>query len=215
MRFGLLLAATALGLSAAPALAADVGTPEPLPVPEVVAAAPTNDWTGFYLGALLGYSWGDAETDDEDAGDFSVDGVDGGAYAGANWQAGNFVFGAEADLLLSGLEDTSDDLTVDQGLNGSLRARAGIALDQFLLYGTGGAALTSLDVSDDDGGQEDELWGWTLGAGAEAMVTDNLTARVEYRYTDYEDKTFSLGDEGDVNTDFSTHSLRAGLGVKF
>jgi outer membrane immunogenic protein len=215
MRFGLLLAAIALGLSAAPALAADVGTPEPLPVPEVVAAAPANDWTGFYLGALLGYSWADAETDDDDAGDFSVDGIDGGAYAGANWQAGSFVFGAEADVLLSGLEDTSDDLTVDQGLNGSLRARAGIALDQFLLYGTGGAALTSLDVSDDDGGQEDELWGWTLGAGAEAMVTDNVTARVEYRYTDYEDKTFSLGDEGDVNTDFSTHSLRAGLGVKF
>ncbi len=35
------------------------------------------------------------------------------------------------------------------------------------------------------------------------MVTDSVTARVEYRYTDYEDKTFRLGDEDDVNTDFS------------
>jgi outer membrane immunogenic protein len=215
MRFSILLAATALGLSAAPALAADVGAPEPLPLPEVVAAAPANDWTGFYLGALLGYSWGNADTDDADAGDFNVDGIDGGAYAGANWQTGNFVFGAEADLLLSGLEDEAGGVNVDQGLNGSLRARAGIALDQFLLYGTGGAALTSLDVSNADGGQEDTLWGWTVGAGAEAMVTQNITARVEYRYTDYEDQTFSLGGADDVDVDFSTHSVRAGVGVKF
>ena len=47
------------------------------------------------------------------------------------------------------------------------------------------------------------------------MVTDNVTARVKCRYTDYQDETFSLGGEDDVNTDFSTHSLRAGLGVKF
>ena len=25
------------------------------------------------------------------------------------------------------------------------------------------------------------------------MLTDNITARVEYRYTDYQDKTFTLG----------------------
>ena len=216
MRLVVLFAATVLGLPSAPALAADVAAPAPLPLPEVVEAAPANNWTGFYLGALLGYSWGSADTEeDDDSAEFSVDGADGGIYAGANWQAGRFVFGAEGDLLLSGLEDSDDDVTIDQGLNGSLRARAGIALDQFLLYGTGGAAATSLDVSGEEGGQEDTLWGWTVGAGAEAMLTDSITARVEYRYTDYEEKTFSLGGEDEVGTDFSTHSLRAGLGVKF
>ena len=58
------------------------------------------------------------------------------------------------------------------------------------------------------------LWGWTLGAGIEAIVWKNITARVEYRYTDYQDETFSLGG-GDTDSDFSTNSVRAGVGVKF
>ncbi|MGX9117301.1 outer membrane protein [Mesorhizobium sp. BHbsci] len=31
--------------------------------------------------------------------------------------------------------------------------------------------------------------GWTAGAGAEYAFTDNLTARVEYRYADFGDLT--------------------------
>ena len=46
------------------------------------------------------------------------------------------------------------------------------------------------------------------------MVWKNVTARVEYRYTDYQDETFTLGG-GDVDSDFATHSVRAGVGVKF
>jgi outer membrane immunogenic protein len=46
------------------------------------------------------------------------------------------------------------------------------------------------------------------------MVTDNITARVEYRFTDYEDQTFTLGG-GPVNSDFTTHTIRGGIGLKF
>ncbi len=66
-----------------------------------------------------------------------------------------------------------------------MRARAGIALDRFLVYGTGGAAVTDLQLSNAGGSDDDVLWGWTAGAGVEGMLTDNLTARIEYRYTDY------------------------------
>jgi outer membrane immunogenic protein len=208
MRF-VLLAATALSLGALPAYAADLGVAEALPTPEAVEAAPANDWTGFYLGALLGYTFGTAET-----GDVEVDGVDGGVYAGANWQYNNLLLGIEGDVLGSGVEGEEDGLDVEQGFNGSLRARAGIALDQFLLYGTAGGALTELELGNGLGSDEQALWGWTAGAGAEAMVTDNITARVEYRYTDYEDETFTLGGD-EVNSDLSTHSVRAGVGFKF
>ena len=146
MRFGILSAATAMGLVAAPAFAADLGAPEPLPAPPIVEAAPVNNWTGFYLGALLGYTWGTANTDA--VGDVDADGIDGGAYAGANYQWGNFVLGAEADLIIPGVEGDDGGIDVDQGLNGSLRARAGIALDRFLVYGTGGVALTDLELDD-------------------------------------------------------------------
>jgi outer membrane immunogenic protein len=35
--------------------------------------------------------------------------------------------------------------------------------------------------------------GWTAGAGAEAFVTDTITTRLEYRYTDYQSETYNLG----------------------
>jgi outer membrane immunogenic protein len=211
MRIPILLAAMAMA-AATPAVAADLGEAEPLPTPDLTAAAPANDWTGFYLGALLGWTWGNAGTDEE--GDIEGDGIDGGVYAGGNWQFGQFVLGAEGDLLLSGAEGSEDDVEFDQGVNGSLRARAGIALDRFLLYGTGGVAATELELSDDDSDDSNTLWGWTVGAGAEALVLDNVTARVEYRYSDYQDKEFRL-DSGEGDSDFSTNSVRAGVGVKF
>jgi outer membrane immunogenic protein len=213
MRKRFLVAAAALGALTVPAAAADLGTVEPLPTPEVVAAAPANDWTGFHLGALLGWTWANADTDAVE-GDVDADGIDGGAYAGFDYQMGNFVVGLEGDAIISGVDGEEDGLDVDQGLNGSLRARAGIALDQFLLYGTGGAALSNVELDRAGGSDEQTLWGWTVGAGAEAFVWNNVTARVEYRYTDYENDTFSVGG-GDVDSDLSTHSVRAGVGVKF
>jgi len=212
MRIALLLAAAAFTVGAMPASAADVGVAGPLPTPEAVAAEPQNDWSGFYLGALLGYSFGDAESDEAD--ELEADGIEGGGYIGANWQYDSFVVGIEADVLGSGLEGEADGLEVSQGINGSLRGRVGIALDQFLLYGTAGGAATELQLEDALDGDEQALWGWTAGAGAEAMVTENVTARVEYRYTDYADETFTLGDD-EVENDLSTHTVRAGVGFKF
>jgi outer membrane immunogenic protein len=203
------IAASALG---APAMAADIGNVEPLPTPPVVEAAPSNDWTGFYLGVLGEYGWGTADTDV--AGDIDADGFDVGGYAGANYQWGNFVVGAEADVLYPFRDGDNAGIEVEQGLNGSLRGRAGIALDRFLLYGTGGAALTDIELSAPAGSDDDTLWGWTAGAGVEGQVLDNVTARIEYRYTDYEDKTFSLGG-APVDSDFTTHTIRGGVGLKF
>jgi outer membrane immunogenic protein len=212
MRFSFLLGVAATSLLGAPALAADLGAVEPLPTPDYVEAAPTNDWTGFYLGALGGFSWGNADTDA--VGDIDVDGFDVGGYAGAAWQWGNFVVGAEGDVLVPFGDGDSGGIDVEQGLNGSLRGRAGIALDRFLLYGTGGIAATDLEIEGGGTSDEEVLWGWTAGAGAEAMLTDSITARVEYRYTDYEDETFTLGG-GAVDTDFTTHAIRGGVGLKF
>jgi outer membrane immunogenic protein len=146
--------------------------------------------------------------------DVSADGFDIGGYAGANYQWGQFVVGAETDILYPFRDGSSGGLSVEQGLNGSMRARAGIALDRFLVYGTGGLAATDLELSNAGGSDSDVLWGWTAGAGVEGMVTDNLTARIEYRYTDYGDETFTPGGVP-TNSDFSNHAIRGGVGFKF
>jgi outer membrane immunogenic protein len=213
MRFPVLVGAAALGLVAAPALAADLPPmAQPLPTPPAVQAAPANDWSGFFLGALGGYGWGTASTDA--VGDVDADGFDVGGYAGANYQWGNYVIGAEGDILYPWREEDQGGLNVKQGVNGSIRGRVGIALDRFLVYGTGGAAATSLKLEGNGDSDDNTLWGWTAGAGVEGMLTNNITARVEYRYTDYQDKTFDLGGVP-VDSDFSTSTIHGGIGVKF
>jgi outer membrane immunogenic protein len=212
MRLGILMGALSAGLLAAPAVAADLGEVEPLPTPQYTEAAPTNDWTGFYLGALGGFGWGTADTNT--VGDVDANGFDIGGYAGANYQWGDFVIGAEADLLYPFRDGDSGGLSVEQRLNGSLRGRAGIALDRFLVYGTGGLAATDLELSNAAGSDDDVLWGWTAGAGVEGMLTDNITARIEYRYTDYGEETLSPGGVP-TSSDFSDHTIRGGLGFKF
>src|SRR5213593_3854644 len=125
--------ALVLALATAPAAAADfprtVG-----PVPYVSAPAGYN-WTGFYVGANLGYQWGSVTN-------FPANpaGIAGGVQVGYNWQIGQFVFGAETDLQLSGADDTFAAFKFSNPWFGTLRGRAGWALGNVLLYGIAGLA---------------------------------------------------------------------------
>jgi outer membrane immunogenic protein len=72
------------------------------------------NWTGFYAGANVGYSWGNSSTSqyfsDSVSGvflsttnnSFDMNGAIGGGQAGYNWQRMNWVFGIEGDLQASG-----------------------------------------------------------------------------------------------------------------
>jgi len=219
MRMPIVLAAAAIGFLAAPGLsmkpvrAADIGqAASAIAAPAPVAAAPVANWSGYFIGALLGHAWG--ETDNAAIVSPDIDGFEGGVYIGANSQWNQFVLGVEADALISEAQGNFPGVSVDQDWSASLRARAGIALDQFLLYGTGGVTVAGVEASDATSSDANTHWGWTLGAGAEALVTGNVTARVEYRYADYENKTYTL-DSGSGAVDFKAHSVRAGVGLKF
>ena len=54
--------------------------------------------------------------------------------------------------------------------------------------------------------------GWTIGAGVAAAVTNTLTARVEYRYTDLGSHAFATAP---ANVGFTSNQLFAGVGMKF
>jgi outer membrane immunogenic protein len=212
MRYSVVFAGlVAMAAASGSASAADIVNPEPAPAPEIAYETPAQDWSGIYLGVLLGYSFGEADVGGLPSPD--IDGFDGGAYAGYNYQVDNFVFGVEGDALLSGVDGSTGGVNVEQNWSGSLRARAGYSLESFLLYGTGGLALAGFEASSGGNSDSDTHLGWTIGAGVEGMITENVTARVEYRYTDYEDKTYNLG--APTSVDPSTNSVRAGVGVKF
>lgn len=209
----LVAAATAGGA----ARAADLAPTEPPVAPVIEEVSGIYDWNGFYVGAMTGYSWTDADT--RDAGFSSSPGLDGwalGGYTGYNYQTGPWVLGVEGDVKYDWNEDKFDlggipmDLQTDWG--GSLRARVGYAIDRTLIYGTGGYAFTNAELRDRDTGDSESktFHGWTIGAGLEHAFTDNLIGRAEYRYTDYGNKDL-LG----VKTDLSSNSLMLGVGWKF
>src|SRR5262245_61393478 len=85
--------AVAIATSAAstPALAIE---PAPLPV---------ASWTGFYVGLHGGWGWGSSRLYDPVANavyvptEMKYNGPLAGGQAGANWQMGNYVLGAEVD----------------------------------------------------------------------------------------------------------------------
>lgn len=208
--FAAALTASALAMSAN-AYAADVIGEEP-PVPEAapVEMAPVARWSGIYVGVNAGYGWGSFDTS---AGNLDADGFSGGAYAGINFQADRFVYGAEADAGYSWLEGVAPGAVAQQGFNGALRARLGYDFDPFLLYGAGGVAVTQAEAFDGAVSDSNTHFGWTVGAGAEAFITQNTIGRFEYRYTNFNDKTYAL--TAPVSAGLDTHEIRFGVGVKF
>lgn len=217
MRTRLLVSVATLSVLSVPAFAADLGNYEAPPAPAYSAPASVSNWTGPELGVLLGYSFGHSDMRPNGRSKIKndeVSGIDGGIYGGYNYQfSNNVVVGAEADVVASGAEGRDSGFKGQQDWEGTVRGKVGYALNQFLLYGTGGVALGNLKVSHDGESDKHTAWGWTAGAGGETKLTDHITARVEYRYTDYDSNGFDVRPH--TKADLTNNSIRAGLGYKF
>jgi outer membrane immunogenic protein len=183
------LGASAIALVAGSgmAFAADLPGYEPPPPAQVYNPAPAFNWTGPYLGLIGGYAWGTSA------------GWMGGAYAGYNFQVDpNWVLGIEGDVTAASKSSNSWDSTV--------RGRIGYAYDRYLFYGTGGVAFGDIK----NNGASVTRTGWTAGLGVEAALTQNVTGRIEYRYTDLGTATV-----GGAPVSQTSNDLMVGVGFKF
>ncbi|MFI5409836.1 outer membrane protein [Kaistia sp. UC242_56] len=232
----------ALGMAQA-AQAADLAVVE-----ETVIVAPAFSWTGFYAGVHVGYGWADLTSEFNDSlfgGEgSSPDGWLAGGQVGYNYQfSNNIVLGIEADASFSNLKDSASLYTTvnlndeDYFLDavsqtkisplGTVRARAGYAVDRFLPYVTGGFAWANAKstvrvdtdytpVAGFNTSDSQIFTGWTVGAGLEYAVTNNITAKIEYLYADLGKKDFNYGpnfqSEGDLS---SLETVKLGLNYKF
>lgn len=123
-------------------------------------------WTGLYAGAHTGYG----DLYDDPAG-FDVSGGLLGMHLGYNYQIGSTVLGVEGDYTGSWMEDGVTDVDY----LASIRARAGFAVGNALLYGTLGYAWADASSL---GGSVD-VDGLVLGAGVDYKFAPNWSARVK------------------------------------
>jgi len=206
-------------LAASPAISADLYDPVAPVAPEVYGPT-VFSWAGPYVGAQIGYGWG--ETRGKIKGSrrgIDTDGVIGGLYGGYNAQlTPNFVLGGEADISWA---DVTGDRTIGgrkyearTDWQGTIRARAGAAFDRILVYGTGGIAFAGNNMKKQGRGSEGQTHvGWTLGAGVEGAITENIVARGEYLYAGYGSENYNKINAKDV--DLNNSVIRAGVAYKF
>ncbi len=202
----LLLAAAAATLAGAPALAADMGRraqPYYGPPP-----AQLFNWTGFYVGSNAGWGWGSALGADPSG--YLI-----GLQAGYNFQyASGLLAGIESDIAISGIEGSGATGTFGLDYLGTVRGRLGYAMDRYLAYGTAGLAYGRGDVSIAGLSNEQTHVGYTVGAGVEAMIAPNITARLEYLYVDLGRETYTTT-LGQTRAAFDANILRTALNYKF
>ncbi len=184
--------------------------------PPVTPVAAVYNWTGMYIGVNGGYGWGSHDPLDLIAGgfdpgrNFSTSGGFIGGTIGAQIQQGYVVLGGEADLdwanitgsgtVIPSIAGVAQPFTIGltsktEGI-GTARIRAGVALNNWLLYATGGVALLDetakgTNVNGVPCGAVGVLtscpashWrpGGAVGLGTEYAFTPNWTVKGEYLY---------------------------------
>jgi outer membrane immunogenic protein len=234
--FAGIVAACAISLSAGAASAADMSRPVYKAAPMV---APGFNWTGFYLGAVGGYAWGEANTAPTGAlaGLPSVktkpDGWLAGGTIGYNYQQGNLVLGTEGEFYWSDLEGSkSNNLLVpftasySNNWTGTLSTRLGVAFDTVLVYSKAGVAWANNDYTLNLGvpvaasftGSDTDT-GWLVGGGVEWAFARNWSAKIEGTYMDFGQKNKELGNVGGVpiaaDVDAQISTIKFGVNYRF
>jgi outer membrane immunogenic protein len=198
----ILFAALATACVATPAAAADLPRG-----PYVAEPYGAYNWTGFYAGLNLGYDWGSASNTG-----LSPSGFVGGVQGGFNWQSGGIVLGGETDLQLSGASDSAGPFKFSNPWFGTLRGRAGYAINNILFYATGGLAYGSGSAELAGLSESHTAVGWTGGGGLEVGLTPRWRVKAEYLHVDLGAQNYAITG---LSHDITANVLRLGANFRF
>ncbi len=188
------------------------------------------NWTGFYAGVNGGGAWASEDQLVNSTvplfGGISPTGGFGGGQIGYNWQGiwdRHLVLGVEADLQGSAIDGskTFSGSHYNSSLDyfGTIRGRAGYAVDRTLFYFTGGFAYGGLQKSSDAFVPQSfngVATGYVLGGGVEYKFTPAWSVKAEYQYLNFgqndacgSGSCFSAG-AGEQKDD-AYHTIRLGV----
>jgi len=212
-------------------------------IPEYRAPAANYDWTGLHVGAHVDGSWSKTSGS-------AIDTATGAPVAPSNiilpdWRGGlqvgydymfpsRVVLGIEGDVSSGGRKTTT--VTDASGTSSNefnvfdsetARGRLGYAVDNILLYGTGGLAWSSnqyirtqltgalnLATAGTAEAVNKYLSGWTAGGGIAVAFAQNWNAFAEYRHTSYGSSTIALPFSL-VSTTSKTDTSEIAFGVNY
>ncbi len=175
------------------------------------AAQEAPPFSGVRVEGIVGYDTTDVDGENSD-------GVVYGVGVGYDFQVGGAVLGIEAEASDSTVDEcftdidlVGDELCVQSGRDLYVGGRAGAVVGRsVLVYGKAGYTNGRVALAYQDGTsgtaldfeQGENLDGVRLGGGVEMAIGSNSFAKVEYRYSNYE--------QG-----FDRHQAVAGFGFRF
>jgi outer membrane immunogenic protein len=232
-----------MGSAAFTLLATTIVSANAADLPMKAAPAPVvaqlYNWTGLYVGVNGGWGWGQQDplapfSNRFDRTSFNTSGGMVGGTFGAQIQQGYVVLGLEGDLDWANVKGNGistptilgvpQAITLNVGSNisaiGTARIRAGVAMNNWLFYATGGAAFVNSSANGTSiagvpcgtlgvlPNCSASAWrpGLAAGLGAEWGFTQNWSAKLEYLYIDVVGSGF--------NTDH-LNTIRAGVNYRF
>lgn len=171
-------------------------------------------------------------------------GVIGGAQVGANYEFAPWVVGIEGSWTDSAIEGNtlisctgpcmtgattliaSERFTSQAHWFAAVTGRAGYAANDWLFYAKAGGAWMRVGYTEDlltaAGGAtavtqviNDNRTGFTVGAGIEFGLVENISAKVEYDFYDFGSKNYNFTAITPVTVKSNLHTLIVGLNYKF
>lgn len=195
-----------------------------------------RDWSGMYMGIHAGYGFNNLDGIFDSAGsEFPLDDLDGdggiaGAQLGVNFQHQNWVYGVEASLSPSWIEEEGgpdsegDRHKFETDWLATLLARAGIVHRNILFYLAAGAAYhdstLTVEIPDDNDKFDMDSFGGAFGGGAEYSPNDTFGIKAEFLYLLFNDDeiipdSLEDADTGDNIELNDTFMFRIGLNYYF
>ncbi|BCH10138.1 membrane protein [Mesorhizobium sp. 131-3-5] len=196
-------------------------------------AAPTYNWTGFYVGGALGAGTAVHDLGVDLGGGGALDlngigseGVLGEASIGYDYDFGSWVAGVQLDGSYSGIRSKLDipggSIKLDNDYGFDALARVGAKVNESTLaYVIGGYSYQHFDLHASDPVGDIIDWsksGFTVGGGLETAVSNNVTVGLEYRYSQFAEKDFSSefgAPDGTLTDKASFQTVRIGAKYKF
>jgi outer membrane immunogenic protein len=188
----------------------------------VASAQEVSRWQGPYVGLQVGSTSasGDFLATTGSCGPCRVVNLDGetvsfGGQAGYKFRSGPYVFGLEAsfvsadvsevsdEVIVGGVASTRPDFTRALDWTAAITPRAGVLIQDTLVYAKAGVAYADTTVGHFTSGgsvyesQSETRSGWVIGAGLEHPFSSHLTGSVEFTHMDF----------GNERADFSAFSI--------